>query len=186
MNTFRSDIMKFLKSGFLAIVMVLTGTSVYGQDNATAEVSAIVLADISIAHVSDISFGSINSDLTDEPSIVPTDGSSTNQQGTVQVGRFLIDATAGASIILDADATATLNAGGGENITFTASLSGAEGDAGTASGGLTITNNQNVTLDPAESQYTVWVGGELSTTDGSLPAGNYTADDYTVSVEYDL
>ncbi len=179
----------------LAFVLVLSGSSfAQTSDNATIDAAAEVVADLTVTQLQGVDFGIIQQNLATDPTIDPSDGSTSgdfNGTPSVQVGFVSVDGTSDQSVLVTVPGTITLS--NGDNITFTPSYNYtlenlAAGASSWTAAGSNTTANFSMTLDGAANNddgvNTILVGGSLSeSVSGDLTSGSYTGS-ATISVDY--
>lgn len=138
--------------------------------NAAAEVYTI----LTITQSTALNFGDILS--TSSPSIDPTNaandvavGLHTGHPGYA-CGKFTIQGTAGKAVTITWPVSAQLNSGG-NHMTWTLAVSGANADAG-ARGGVTVGGTTTSPNLSGTGYYYLWVGGDLGSLSGQA-AGIY-------------
>ncbi len=163
------------------LVLALAGTSLMGQaTTGTATVGAVVNAVLTVTNNSDINFGSIQA--TSTPVLDPQGTSTADVGSTNTFGKFTLNGTNGATIVLTYDATASLGNGAAGSMTFTADVASNTADAiGTSTDRA---SGAAFALDGTSGNVFVYVGGNL----GGLTTqevGTYTtASPWGLSVEY--
>jgi hypothetical protein len=177
--------MKTLKILFAAFIIAGFATSAMGQGEATesADATARVVALLEIAKNEDISWGDVALDTN--PNIDPTDGTSSEaglNATEITVGKFTIDGTEGASVIIEWGHT-NLD-GPGDDIVWTPALNylasdGTNEDA--ENGGLEVLHGNDRLLGTGGIGM-VFVGGGIVIADDQMP-GTYEGD-ITVTVAY--
>jgi len=178
--------MKTFKILFAAIIIAGFANTAMAQDSsadATASAEARVIADLDITKDTDISWGDVAQ--SSSPNINPTNGTfdaaGLNGSG-ISVGKFTIDGTQGASIIITWGHNNLT--GPGDAIIWTPELSYLASDGnneGVAHGGEEIESGDDKILGD-EGIGMVFVGGEITIASEQMP-GTYNGD-ITVTVEY--
>lgn len=186
-----------LLPGFLLISGV---HQLYGQgfssSSETATIDASVVGAINVTNLFDINFGLISQNIDSAaPTLDPQDSASDANivdDGNVSVGKFVFEAASEQDIIISFNnATLTESGGGSDELEFTPSVQGAQGDEtapndGARGGDTAISSNDSVTL--TGTHYTVWVGGTLGlggSTTAPVSVGAYDGT-FTITVDYDI
>ncbi len=177
--------MKTFKILFAAIVIAGFATSAMAdtpgnQQTQTAEATAVVLAELTLAKTSDINWGQVA--RGDNPNLDPTDGEATNGAGlngtTTSIGKFVLTGEGGASINVAWEKEDLEGPTGSDNIVFSPVVSFGELDGD--NGGDEIGEGaQNI--HTSGTNY-FWVGGSIAV-DAEQAAGSY-AGSFTLIVEY--
>ncbi|MEX2585043.1 MAG: DUF4402 domain-containing protein [Balneolaceae bacterium] len=183
----------------LPALLLITGVNqLYGQgfsSQGTAAIDANVVGAIQVTNLSDINFGLISQNInTTAPVLDPQDsGSDENivDDGNVSVGKFVFEAASEQSIIFTFSAATLTEDGGADELEFTPSIQGSQGDEtapndGARGGDTAISNNDSVLL--TGTHYTVWVGGTLGLGGSTTAPVNVGAYDgtFTITVDYDI
>jgi len=142
------------------------GTGLLAQTTATAEVTATIQSELTLAKNVDIDFGNLSA--TSTPIMDPKDVAHTNLGAGYTIGQFDIGGSDGVGVLVSFDATVVL--GDGTNtITYTPVIYGHETTQATSA---LVTQGGEVVL--GATGYKLWVGGNLGTL-SSQPVGVYTA-----------
>ena len=180
----------------LALIFVINGNATaQTSDNATINAAAEVIANLTVTEVQGVDFGVIQQDLATDPTIDPSDGSTSGDFASatpnVQVGFVSVDGTADQTVLVTVPGNITLS--NGDVITFTPTYNYTLENltAGTSSwtaAGSNTTADFTMTLDGAANNddgvNTILVGGSLSeSVGGNLTSGSYTGS-ATISVDY--
>lgn len=173
--------MKALLKSLLALVLVL-GTMNFAHAQQSVTATADVLADIAfIATQGTVDFSNVPQGLDANNAVLAPNAAGTDQNinGTPTVGLFRITGSASTSFDISWNTTASLTDGTGANpIDYAADIYGEGGD-GTASArapvsAAQLSNGSNaISFDATTSDFTIWIGGTLSTA-ASVPAGAYS------------
>ena len=164
------------------LMVALTLSFGFGQEQATASVDATVLANLTLTKDYDVNFGNIPA--TGTPILNPKGNGHTDVGTQAVVGEFSITGSNGAQISATYPATVTLGDGTSETMTFTTDL---EGHADTQSSATDVASGSQVIL--GGSGFKIWLGGNLGTL-GDQATGTYASDaangggDFTLLIEY--
>lgn len=168
--------MKSLKLLFAVALVGLFALKANAQtDNAQANVSAVVQAQITFAKVAgDINFGTVTQG--DSPVIDPT-----SLSGTQTAAEFSLDGADGASVDITGISRIQLSGGTGDPVYYTPSLLG-DTDESNLSGASAIAEGNTVTLDnnTGSHGYYFWLGGSL--TDGTNSTVGASQGTYTGTI----
>lgn len=176
--------MKNLKYIVTALALVAFANPVANaQETQDINTSAVILADIALTFVSDVSFGNIQD--TGSPVLDPQGTNTADVGGGATFGKFSISAANSTQLVIDWDqATVTLS-DGTNSMTFTPDVSANSTDAIASSSDVTKATAGAATETSAGGALFVYIGGNLGTLSGQA-AGTYTSDSGTAGASGDL
>lgn len=156
--------MKKLYSITLIALIALAGPSLFAGDNATADVNAVVQANLALTKLTDVDFGTLQP--TSAPVIDPK-GISHVDVSAPTIGTFSLTGAASQVVTVTEGGAVTLG-DGTNSMTFTPDL---EGHATTQASASDV--GATVTLD-GSGNFLFWLGGDLGTLTNQL-AGTYSS-----------
>lgn len=177
----------------IALVVAFSGTA-FAQTQIDA--SAEVVTSLTNVQEQEVNFDVIDQDWTTDPSIDPSDGSTTdpstsgfNSSTNATVGLVSVTGTAGATVQVTVANSITLT-NGTDNITFNPvynwSFDNLTSGAPTNPEGSNVSADFTMTLDgstDADGINTILIGGSLSKAAGNLSSGSYTGNS-TITIDY--